>query len=60
MSLAGGPERRQQCQGSNTEEQESSKHDCPPLVENSDGAMVVAGGPGAAVVPVRPAEPPCS
>ena len=28
-----------QGQGPNTAEQESSKHDRPPLVENSDGVM---------------------
>jgi hypothetical protein len=37
VNWAGSPQPYQEGQGRNTEDQESSKHDRPPLVENADG-----------------------
>jgi hypothetical protein len=37
VELAGGPQHGQERQAPETEKQETAKHDCPPLVANSDG-----------------------
>src|SRR5262249_17729313 len=44
VKWAGCPQPYQERQGSNTKEQESSKHDCPLLGENSDGATALFPG----------------